>query len=102
MVDLTLKGDAYKKKEVSIFASGELVAGDAGVILHLPKASLVKTVDVVNLDTNATGGTATVAGAATDNFYPTGSDVSVSGVSGRVRVVISYFELDLAKGTQTD
>jgi len=99
MVDLRFKDKNNQKKEYSVFASGVL-DGENGALFTLPEASYVTAITVIALD----GGTAdgTVNGISTSTYYPTGADVSVSGIVGKEKVIVEYIETELTEGTYTD
>jgi len=99
MADLRFKDKNNQKKEYSVFASGVLDS-ENGTLFTLPEASYVTDIVVIALDGGIADGI--VAGIATATYYPTGATVSVSGIVGKEKVIVTYVETELAEGTYTD
>jgi len=103
MADLRFENKNNQKKEISVFASGELVAGVTGTLFTLPVASYVKNitkVDIVGADLSAT-----VSGITANTYYPTGATVSLSvapDAGTTVKFIVEYIETELTEGTYTD
>lgn len=101
MADLRFKDKNNQKKTGSVFASGVLEAGVDGILFNLPKASQVLTINAILVDGTGAG-TGVVVGIATDTYYPTGAEVTISGVTAEEKVIVTYIETELTSGEYTD
>jgi len=131
MADLRFENKNNQKKEISVFASGTIATAVAmnDTLFTLPRASLVTDVKVIVTTVSGTAtdtvdvkvGSTVVAnelvvgvlgvGAVTaivPTYFPTGGSVTVVAgadapdTAGRIKIVVTYIETELAEGTYTD
>jgi len=88
-----------KQKTLSVFSA--ITSEASGALFTLPVASYV--VSITAIETNdSTPGEASVAGIVVGKYYPTGADVTVSGITGEELIIVEYIEVNLTNGYFTD
>ena len=88
-----------QKKTASVFAA--ITSEASGELFTLPVGSYVTSITAVET-ADSTDGEAVVAGIEAGTYYPTGADVTVSGITSEELIVVEYIEIDLTNGQYTD
>ena len=88
-----------QKKTVSTFAA--ITSEASGELFTLPEGSYVTSIIAIET-ADSTVGEAVVAGIAAGTYYPTGANVTVSGITEEELIVVEYIEVNLTNGQYTD
>ena len=130
MADLTFVGKNNQKKTKSLFASAEITTAVAmnETLFTLPPQSVVTnayaivttvsgtTTDTVDIKVGATvvanevvvGVLGIQPGTLTKTYFPTGGQVTVvagadaPGITGKIRIVVEYDEIEITNGQYTN
>lgn len=130
MADLTFVGKNNQKKTKSLFASAEITTAVAlnETLFTLPAQSVVinayaivttvsgTTTDTVDIKVGATvvanevvvGVLGIQGGTLTKAYFPTGGQVTVvagadvPGITGKIRIVVEYDEIEVTNGKYTN